>query len=707
MITNDDKMNFDKAIESLRQYQRYQLIDEENRDLLDRLYIDPLDNNSILNLSLKENTTVLVGRKGTGKSTIFMRMQNELRKRDDIISCYIDVKDIFDKAKKNYTTITYLGIDEQKQREIYSIQRKFVMDFIDELIKEIEKSYTKLWDKIKSKVGLSRPDKAISELKEIRQRILDNKHLQNIELETISKVNVIDKVSYLEDTNFELGSQLGAKINPVTPQVEAGVNGKMGHKNSSVEENEKAYNRVFAKIFEITEIIDKIKNILAEMKLRKLFIILDDYSEIDQTALKMFCDLIVNTLNNNSDNFIKFKISAYPGRVELGELDLQKIDIRYLDYYQLYNFDKRSDMETAAIDYTRRILENRLEVYTKKTMEYFFDTTKTSKDEYYKVLFQMTLNVVRHLGLILDYAADISIAQGKKITLSNLYDSSRKFYTERLKVFFRESQATLMTYDDRIERFHLEELLDVIINKSKKNKSDIRTNKYTAIIFNEVRKNPYCSHFYILLEYEKIISSLELNFFISKYNQMTSKNGKKVSIYALNYGLAMVENLRWGKPEGNSYRTYFIESPFNFNNVIDNFINSSKCIKCSSCGFVFDSKDLPTIERFGMNCFKCGAQNSVIVNPLSDSYKDLIRKIEKENKLLEKEHFMYMNIIALKDKDVTPIEMAKELDVTRQKIGWMSKKLREDYKYIERVFIGTQVYYRITQLGKDMFLEII
>ena len=36
---------------------------------------------------------------------------------------------------------------------------------------------------------------------------------------------------------------------------------------------------------------------------------------------------------------------------------------------------------------------------------------------------------------------------------------------------------------------------------------------------------------------------------------MSNKSGKKVSIYALNYGLCMDENLRWGKPKGNEYRT--------------------------------------------------------------------------------------------------------------------------------------------------------
>ena len=31
-----------------------------------------------------------------------MRMQNELRKQNDIMTCYIDVKSIFDVAKRNY-----------------------------------------------------------------------------------------------------------------------------------------------------------------------------------------------------------------------------------------------------------------------------------------------------------------------------------------------------------------------------------------------------------------------------------------------------------------------------------------------------------------------------------------------------------------------------------------------------------------------------
>ena len=119
----------------------------------------------------------------------------------------------------------------------------------------------------------------------------------------------------------------------------------------------------------------------------------------------------------------------------------------------------------------------------------------------------------------------------------------------KIKVqFFEESKTAKMTYNERIESLELNKLLNQIIDKEKTIKTNIRTNQYTAVIFQKERNNPYTSHFYIAQELESYLGSLELNFFISKYNEMSNKSGKKVSIYALNYGLCMDENLRWGKP---------------------------------------------------------------------------------------------------------------------------------------------------------------
>ena len=57
-----DVETFNKAVESLRRYRRYEIVDENNNNLLDDLYVDPIEGNALLRLCLKDNTTVLVGR---------------------------------------------------------------------------------------------------------------------------------------------------------------------------------------------------------------------------------------------------------------------------------------------------------------------------------------------------------------------------------------------------------------------------------------------------------------------------------------------------------------------------------------------------------------------------------------------------------------------------------------------------------------------
>ena len=541
-------------------------------------------------------------------------------------------------------------------------------------------------------------DYSLPTIYEVADFIQDNNHLSNIEMQTLQEVmhSNVDNMSYCDKRSMKMDISLSKKKNILN------AGGNRENTLSEGEENGKKYNRVFARIFEITSIVTEIKSILQELSMRRLFLILDDYSEIEQTSLVMFCDLIVNTLHNNSDNFVKLKISAYPGRVELGELDRQKVDIRYLDYFQLYAGDKRNEMESMAVAYTERLMDTRLKIYTGKDFDYYFDTTKTSKEEYCKYLFNMTMNVVRHIGLILDYAQELSIIQGERITLNILNEESKRFYKERLVQFFEESKTAKMTYNERIESLELNKLLNQIIDKEKTIKTNIRTNQYTAVIFQKERNNPYTSHFYIAQELEPYLGSLELNFFISKYNEMSNKSGKKVSIYALNYGLCMDENLRWGKPKGNEYRTYFIESPFNFTPVIKNFLSENKKIYCENCMHEFSEEEYNLMKKYGGTCLKCGCKNSIQEKRvLSDEERSEIEEIEKKDNLLEREQYQLLKLLQYSRKDKTATELAQELDVSWQKIGWIAKKIEEDYCYLKKEPRKGKMYYVLSDLGRE------
>ena len=242
-MDRNDIESFNRAVDSLRQFRRYEIFDENNKNLLDDIYVDPIEGDALLRLCLKDNTTVLVGRKGTGKSTIFMKMQNELRKSKDVMTCYIDVKTIFDTAKRNYSTINYLKANSSKEIENYSIQRQFILDFVSELVSEISKNYKTKIDQFKDKLHIpSKVNASVKKLEEIRNRIQNNAHLGSIELQTLQEINL----SVSEGNKFE---------NLVSSSIAGGVTiQELGIKNSVSEENrisissenEKKYNRVFA-----------------------------------------------------------------------------------------------------------------------------------------------------------------------------------------------------------------------------------------------------------------------------------------------------------------------------------------------------------------------------------------------------------------------------------------------------------------------------
>jgi predicted AAA+ superfamily ATPase len=100
-----EKDGFFDAVESLKKYRRADLIDQRGRSLLKELYTDLLPNDYILKKSLKENTTFLIGRKGTGKSTIFLRLEQELREKTGYLPCYMDVKTIYESSQTKLSRI--------------------------------------------------------------------------------------------------------------------------------------------------------------------------------------------------------------------------------------------------------------------------------------------------------------------------------------------------------------------------------------------------------------------------------------------------------------------------------------------------------------------------------------------------------------------------------------------------------------------------
>src|SRR4051812_41514858 len=93
-------LGFQRAAESLKLARRADLTDpEQGTSLVDDLYVDPLPEDAILRTVLRSSTTFVIGRKGTGKSTIFQRVQSELRKTKHQTSAYVDIKTVYESSQ--------------------------------------------------------------------------------------------------------------------------------------------------------------------------------------------------------------------------------------------------------------------------------------------------------------------------------------------------------------------------------------------------------------------------------------------------------------------------------------------------------------------------------------------------------------------------------------------------------------------------------
>lgn len=708
MEYNQKQMNgFFEAVESLKKYRRADLIDEKGRNLLKELYTDLLPNDYILQKSLKENTTFLIGRKGTGKSTIFLRLEQELREKKGYLPCYLDVKTIYEASQTRLSRIN--DIENLLPADIvekYLIERSFIQSILSAIINEVTKKFDSKIDKLLELIGVTQVESVKEKLAELKNNLEDNKYLEKIEIPILQTIKIGQKES-LEKTKERNTSFKGFELTGGIDKdgVNGGIKTDSGiewkNKNSNTNENEQNFSNVFLKVFQIKEIIVGIKEALSILKIRHLYVLLDDFSEIEDDSIITFVDVILAPLNNWSEEFIKFKVAAYPNRIYFGKIDPGKIDTINLDFYNLYSEFDRDKMESNAIGFTKKILEKRIETFVGDSIETFFDTSKHTMDDYYEILFNASMNVPRILGYILSFCYQSRIIYNNKINKTDIENASKKYYEEKIYSFFEATTHSLISLDEKISALQLKNLLQLFVDKSKDIKKKIISNEQRGAIY--LPKEPYSSHFHFDPRYEDFLKTLELNFFISKYNDLNDKDGVPVSIYSLNYGLAVKENIYWGKPKGRPYRSYFIERPFSYTKIITEFLSNAKRIICSNidCKKQFDIQDLKFLEFNNYKCNNCHSE--VIIESLSEDITDIIDKIDK-TKMLPVPEVKILQELQHSETDLYAKEIAQEVDYSGQLIGWRAKKLDEKHELIKREREEGKPYkYKLTQKGKDFF----
>ena len=229
---------FHTAAQSLKLYRRAELETEAGVSLIEKLYVDPLPNEHIYQTMLKPNTTFIMGRKGTGKSTVFQRARHGLRAAAGSTSAYIDIKTVYESSQVDITLSGKLGrLDNSLSTEALKqllLYQAFIKAVISEIREELQQDNPRflLWDRLK-------PSKlqSIDELFEG----LDNL-LSDADVERYISVTGLKTVSSTQkrqaDTESSQSASLGASLGTESAAVKAGVEAKTLGKTSTAEEDQ-------------------------------------------------------------------------------------------------------------------------------------------------------------------------------------------------------------------------------------------------------------------------------------------------------------------------------------------------------------------------------------------------------------------------------------------------------------------------------------
>jgi DNA-directed RNA polymerase subunit RPC12/RpoP len=655
---------FQAAAQSLKLYRRAELPGTEaDRGLIDALYVDPLPQDHVLQTVLKANTTFLIGRKGTGKSTVFQRVQRDILAVNSATSAYVDIKTLFESSQIDQGLLERLA-EEHRGVSHDAIQRlllykSFLKMVIDEIKSELRKrAESSLWERVKATFsgGL---DELFSDLDEL-MRCADEERFTSVLAARTTKVAE-------KRTSKEESRQSDEAALSIGNDASFGLKAGDAAADERTQSRESEYADVMMRMFSIKEFLSELKRLLEKLGIRHLYILVDDFSELPEDAMHLIVDALLAPLNNWSDEFVKFKVAAYPGRVYYGAIDKTKIDEVFLDLYRLYGSEDVATMEEKAADFTRRLVERRLNHYARCGLDTFLDR---ARDDVWRQLFFATTSNPRILGYLLHYLYETQLIYDRPITTTAIRDAAKKYYEDKIETYFAMNQFLHEAFEERSSIFGLKELLESIVGRAK----ELRTHK--SAVMDKIQGQPPTSHFHVLVPFDGMLLTLELNFFLTKYYEMSDRDGRKVSVYALNYGLCQKYTIAFGRPEGQrEFRLYFVERVFDYTPLLQQYLEKNQEIVCDRCGEKFGLDKLEALRMYRMRCPACGEGTCRLIN-LSRKYETLLRSVEKE-KLLPATELGILHTLHTEGDAMFAADIAAELDCSYQLVGRRGRNLSE------------------------------
>lgn len=705
-----NKSVYKKVVESLKLANRAELtsIDPLLSNAIDNCYVDPIGDSVVLDQVMNRIPCYLVGRKGTGKSTIFQKSQIEIGKKENALSAYIDVKSVFENINKSFSFHDDFYVKELGQDKVNALSRYFLLKrTIEKIYKEILKCISEKPEQQKSLFPFfsGKKKEQLSKIEEKIKSLLESASEDEYQdLSLLKAVSVGTSSSQKEQSKDNLTASGSASLTNASATSSATT----GNAQETATSDNQSFSQLVAKYLSIQEKFSEIKDIFNENGFHNIYLFFDDYSELDNDVQETLLQSIIEPLYFFSEEFININIAAYPKRVNYGQIPTDKIEIIHLDFQDLYTYYNKdiNKREKIATEKISELLKKRFEFYSdsKSKIEDFIDP-KFGLQSFLDLVFQITLGNPRYIGWLLDYTGRLSILSDSLITESSVKSASQHYYQAKIESKIDQAAQALMPYGELAKFASHIELLKALIKEARESRKGIL--EYKAY---ENLKNPQTSHFYTDLITSNFLSLLELNFFVHKLRPARDKASNDIQIYALNHGLCQKHKIFYGRPTGTEYRSYLIETTFNRTTTINNHFHKVKEIRCSECNHNFDESDLTALKMFNFRCSNCGAGEQSVKIMFSTPLTETIKEFFPEELKQDVYSVEMLYTIKTNNQEIYATQIAQALDKHHISVGQKASQLREK-GYLEKETrstpgAGRRVFYKLKSDAEDIFFNV-
>ncbi|WP_320043311.1 hypothetical protein [uncultured Desulfobacter sp.] len=549
---------------------------------LSEYYVDYL---GFLREIVGESDHLIVGRRGTGKTTLLYR---------GLIECIRSWAGNDDIAKSKTLGI-YLDLSKCQSLEDTTSKNfsEFEHVFASELYESIKAELLRTWPGLSEKAGLftkifsskeitakSETTNALNDLSEVLISGVLRTENKSGKQKAISSSEVQN--SYKEEMAFK------AKVNPEGRASTQRLDSKKDY--SSIENSSNISYRL-----NISDILRSLNQIREAAKISHIVIFIDEFSSLNSDLQRRFSTLLRKMLGNHSGVFVK--VCAITDNYSLGSSIILQRDLFELNL-DLDAYVERSGNLGSAMNglgrLTKNLIRERVNSYVPGLKcEDLFEDFEYSITEISKA----AMGVPRTVGIILKQAFSRKLNESSSGIRKSDIDYGIKYASKAYLSQFMGSCGTAIPS-------YYKDIWESLIEKA---------------IAERAKSETSSSHFMVLPKNEIKLKFFNMFFIIHLLTQgrTTKKEKASRSLYCFDYGVCLENNISWGT-EKNVIR----QQRFAYDKVLEPFDKHFEKVvekrwKCSVCNTVYQEKDLFVT---GIKLEFCPKDRADLIEVISDGY---------------------------------------------------------------------------------------